>query len=257
MRKTGMKKTFFSIASIALVSSVLITGCSQGNGSPSASASSVSSSSAAVDTKSAAKFTQTFLEKYYNISLTDAYTKMAESTGKYMSKIDANASATDPAQMIESLSEEDKKALLSEMSKADPLTDMISFDNMKDSEQIVLHAMLVGVPSMMLPNDSKKFSVEVDPSKISVKDNTASVSYEGITIKKDDESSSENSTKIDNVPDLPLVLVEGSWKIDGAKYYQSILRSASNAAKDTPSEAASTESPAPAATEKSSESTEK
>lgn len=218
------KNMFAKVAAAVAISVVALSGCSSSNDTPKSPGTQVSSEvtqSANLTTDSAAKFVSDYYAGWFKETDATLYTTLQDTITNIVGEsadlttVDIN----DPIAFFNNLPEDKQLELAEKMTELNKNSSFYDLSQLTLSEKSFLNIMVISMTSVL--GNGESITVSADASKIVVDGNTATVPFSALTVKYGDTESPAlaNSDGFD----LPLIGVDGEWKVDGKKFLDVIL----------------------------------
>lgn len=230
------RKTFLTTASIALISTMAFSACTNDDKKQETAPSSTSSdgggeTSAPVEGRDAASVSQ-FINTYYNTLIarsSEAYDNSddVEKVIRDMSgdsTYEAFATTSDPFTSFDELDAEQARKLADEVQALNPSAELFDYSQMEDKDRLVLNLLNIASSVMLSPISDTTVQITVPEEQIKIKNNVASISYTSMKLNVDGEE--QQMSDMLGSQTLDMIYVNDAWKIDGLKTYQNIYANA-------------------------------
>jgi len=223
-------------SSVIIALSLAITGCTQEKTDPPAASSSASDNGGEEDKNtSSSKNNEGVSEtvnSYYSHLISDSSTAMknSEEVEKIIREVSGDASyeafanTTDPFSEFDDLNEEQAKELADRIQELNPSADFFDYSQMNDKDRAVLNLLIIASSVFLSPLSEQTVKMTVPDESITIDGNSATVSYSKLTMLINEEEQVVNDVL--GTSSLHLTYVNGVWKIDGQKTYESIYANA-------------------------------
>lgn len=229
------RKTFLTTASIALISTMSFSACTNDDEkqdpAPSSTASDGGGAEAPVEGKDAASVSQ-FINTYYNTLIarsSEAYDNsddvekaIRDTTGD--ATYEAFASTSDPFTSFDELDDDKAKELADKIQALNPSAELFDYSQMADRDRLVLNLLNIASSVMLSPISDTTVQITVPEEQIEMKSSTASISYTSMKLIVDGEE--QQMSDMLGSQTLDMIYVNDVWKIDGLKTYQNIYANA-------------------------------
>ena len=229
------RKTFLTTASIALISTMAFSACTNDNEkqetTPSSTASDGGGTEAPIEGKDVASVSQ-FINTYYNTLITrssEAYDN-SDDVEKVIrdvsgdSTYEAFATTSDPFTSFDELDAEQAKQLADEVQALNPSAELFDYSQMEDKDRLVLNLLNIASSVMLSPISDTTVQITVPEEQVKLKNNSASISYTSMKLVVDGEE--QQMSDMLGSQTLDMIYVNDAWKIDGLKTYQNIYANA-------------------------------
>lgn len=199
-------KKIFKIISVIGITALALTGCSSGPED-------------AVQ-KTAEEFYSTAIENSQAslANLQDSESLAASVDPEYSEQLN---NTVDPLAALESLPEDQKTKVLEFYKSIDPTQEYFSYDGMTESEQVVLIILNMLTSSVYAVSDPTTLDVNLPSDAITVSESSASFDFSSLEFKQNGEAYNAEPLSQLSPPTMTFKLVEGEWKIDGKKVFDS------------------------------------
>lgn len=207
------------------VSALALTGCSADNErEPKPASSQSQEQNKNLTAESAAEFAADYYATWFNSADGDKYELVNTEVGKIIGE-DLNkvpGLENDPVGYFESLPEDKQEALVAKTTELNTNSDMYDSSNLSNAETIIMNVMVITLPAAF--GSAESVTVSVNPEGVEVNGNEASVLPSGLVVKYgDSDTNAAESISPNEGLNLPLIGVDGEWKVDGKKFLDSIL----------------------------------
>lgn len=220
------------MAGLILSVSLIFTGCSNNeeDGQP--------SSTSEVAQEESAQVSET-VNNYYNSLIEQSSASMdvsddvevaiREITGD--ETYEAFSSSSNPFESFNEISDEQAKELADRLEELNPVSDLFNYSEMNDRDRAILNLLNMASSIMFLSSQEETIQISIPAEAIAIDGNTATVAYSDMVFKVGE--SEQPMTDVLGGTDLSLTKIEGEWKLDGQKTYESTR---DNALKAQPSD---------------------
>lgn len=221
-----MKKTT-ALAGLALSIGLIFTGCSNTDESDTNKSTEQSETSQA----EASAVSET-LNNYYN-SLVEHSPEAMEVSTEVESTIreiagddtyEAFSSSNNPFTGFDDISDDQAKKLADKLQELNPVADQFDYSQMEDRDRAVLNLLNIASSIMLTSVQGETIQISIPEEAILVEENIASIPYSSMTFIIG-ESETPMADALGST-DFHAIKVDGEWKVDGLKTYESTKETA-------------------------------
>lgn len=218
-----MKRRTTALASLVLSVSILLTGCSNDTTTNNDG----SSNSQSQVSESEIKAVSETVNNYYNglIEKSPEAMEASDDVEKVIREVagdktyEAFSSSNNPFIGFDNISDEQAKELADRIQELNPIAEQFDYSQMNDRDRAVLNLLNIASSIMLTNAQDKTVQISIPSTAITVEGNSAYIPYSSMTfIIEESQSPMRDALGGTN---FYAVKVNGVWKVDGQKTYES------------------------------------